>query len=64
MLAHVQGPGANFGSRGLCVIVGSGAHFRSRLATTRPEVQLTSCPLSSTVFLLLKVAGTGGHGLI
>ena len=27
-------PGANFGPRGLCVMVGSGAQFRSGLATT------------------------------
>ena len=27
-------PVANFGPRGLCVLVGSGAQFRSRLATT------------------------------
>ena len=29
-----EGPGANFGPRGLCVMVGSGAQFRSGLATT------------------------------
>ena len=33
-VAHAQGPGANFGPRGLCVMVGSGAQFRSGLATT------------------------------
>ena len=33
-VAHVEGPGANFGPRGLCVMVGSGAQFRSGLATT------------------------------
>ena len=46
-------------------MVGSGAKFRSWLATTyvwlpkKNEVRLTSCPLvlSLTVFLLLKVAG-------
>ena len=27
-------PGANFGPKGLCVMVGSGAQFRSGLATT------------------------------
>ena len=27
-------PGASFGPRGLCVMVGSGAQFRSGLATT------------------------------
>ena len=51
-------------------MVGSGAQFRSGLATTyvwlseKSEVRLTSCPLvlSLTVFLLLKVAGpTGGQ---
>ena len=51
-------------------MVGSGAQFRSGLATTymwlpeKREVRLTSCPLvlSLTVFLLLKVAGpTGGQ---
>ena len=51
-------------------MVGSGAQFRSGLATTymwlpeNREVRLTSCPLvlSLTVFLLLKVAGpTGGQ---
>ena len=29
-----KAPGANFGFRGLCVMVGSGAQFRSGLATT------------------------------
>ena len=29
-----QAPGANFGPRGLCIMVGSGAQFRSGLATT------------------------------
>ena len=29
-----KAPGATFGPRGLCVMVGSGAQFRSRLATT------------------------------
>ena len=33
-VAHAQGPGANFGPRGLCVMVGLGAQFRSGLATT------------------------------
>ena len=51
-------------------MVGSGAQFRSGLATTyvwllaKSEVRLRSCPLvqSLTVFLLLKVAGpTGGQ---
>ena len=51
-------------------MVGSGAQFRSGLATTymwlpeKREVRLTSCPLVLllTVFLLLKVAGpTGGQ---
>ena len=51
-------------------MVGSGAHFRSGLATTfvwlpeKSEVRLTNCPLvqSLTVFLILKVAGpTGGQ---
>ena len=51
-------------------MVGSGAEFRSGLATTymwlpeKREVRLTSCllVLSLTVFLLLKVAGpTGGQ---
>ena len=51
-------------------MVGSGAEFRSGLATTymwlpeKREVRLTSCPLvlSLTVFLLLKFAGpTGGQ---
>ena len=51
-------------------MVGSGAQFRSGLATTymwlpkKRKVRLTSCPLvlSLTVFLLLKVAGpTGGQ---
>ena len=51
-------------------MVGSGAQFRSGLATTyswlpeKREVRLTCCPLvlSLTVFLLLKVAGpTGGQ---
>ena len=27
-------PGANFGPRGLCIMVGSGAQFQSGLATT------------------------------
>ena len=48
-------PGANFGPRGLCVMVGSGAQFRSGLATTyvwlpeKSEVRLTSCPLRPVV---------------
>ena len=51
-------------------MVGSGAQFRSGLATTyvwlpeKSEVRLTSCPLvqSLSVFLVLKVAGpTGGQ---
>ena len=51
-------------------MVGSGAQFRSGLATAyvwlpeKVKVRLTSCPLvqSLTVFLLLKVAGpTGGQ---
>ena len=51
-------------------MVGSGAEFRSGLATTymwlleKREVRLRSCllVLSLTVFLLLKVAGpTGGQ---
>ena len=29
-----KAPGANFGPRGLCVMVGSGAESRSELATT------------------------------
>ena len=29
-VAHEQSSGANSGSRGLCVMVGSGAYFRSR----------------------------------
>ena len=29
-----KAPGANFGPRGLCVMVGSGAQLRSRLAFT------------------------------
>ena len=29
-----KAPVANFGPKGLCVLVGSGAQFRSRLATT------------------------------
>ena len=33
-VADVEGPGAIFGPRGLCVMVGSGAQFRSGLATT------------------------------
>ena len=33
-VAHLQVPGANFGPKGLCVMVGSGAQFRSGLATT------------------------------
>ena len=50
-------------------MVGSGAQFRSGLATTyvwlpeKSEVRQTSCPLvqSLSVFLVLKVAGpTGG----
>ena len=31
---HARPPGANFGPRGLCVPVGSGAQIRSGLATT------------------------------
>ena len=31
---HVQDPGANYEPRGLCVMVGSGAQFRSGLAIT------------------------------
>ena len=51
-------------------MVGSGAQFRSGLATThvllpaKSEVRLASCPLvqSLSVFLVLKVAGpTGGQ---
>ena len=50
-------------------MVGSGAQFRSGLATTcvwllkKSEVRLTSCPLveSLTVFLVLKVAGPTGR---
>ena len=51
-------------------MVGSGAKFRSGLATTyvwlpaKSEMLLASCPLvkSLTVFLFLKVAGpTGGQ---
>ena len=49
-------------------MVGSGAQFRSWLATTymwlpeKREVRLTSCPLvlSLTVFILVKVAGPIG----
>ena len=33
-VAHKQDPGANFGPRGLCVMVESGAQFRSGLTTT------------------------------
>ena len=58
-----------FDQWGLSVMVGSGAQFRSGLATTyvwlpeTSEVRLTSCPLvqSLTVFILLKVAGPTGR---
>ena len=33
-VTHVQGPGANFGPRGFCVMVGSVAQFRSGLRAT------------------------------
>ena len=53
-------------------MIGSGAQFRSGLATTymwlpeKKEVRLTSCRLvlSLTVFLVLKVAGPTGVQII